>query len=89
VSVHKVGYLVDSPCIFYHVKKAKCVAFWNTCSATNRVVEQVQCYPIKDEKDYFGNYKGPLRLYQKSGFELHKEIGNDYIYRKYLKAQGA
>jgi GNAT superfamily N-acetyltransferase len=45
----------------------------------------IESYPIKNEQDYFGNYKGPLKLYKKSGFELHKELPNNYIYRKILK----
>jgi GNAT superfamily N-acetyltransferase len=47
--------------------------------------DYIEGYPIKNENDYFGNYKGPLKLYQKSGFEPHKEIGNNYVYRKYIK----
>jgi len=46
--------------------------------------DYIECYPIKNEQDYFGNYKGPLKMYQKSGFELHKELTNNYIYKKQL-----
>ena len=45
----------------------------------------IESYPIKNEQDYFGNYKGPIKLYRKFGFELHKELANNYIYRKILK----
>ena len=44
----------------------------------------IECYPIKNEQDYFGNYKGPLKMYQNFGFELYKELENNYIYRKIL-----
>ena len=45
----------------------------------------IECYPIKNEQDYFGNFTGPLKMYQKFGFELHKELEDRYIYRKYLR----
>jgi GNAT superfamily N-acetyltransferase len=44
-----------------------------------------EAYPIKGEGDCFMNYLGPIKMYEKSGFEVHKELEHIYTLRLKLK----
>jgi GNAT superfamily N-acetyltransferase len=57
------------------------------CSdAKDEQYDFVEGYPQKNAQDNFGNYRGPLNVYKKLGFELYKELQDDWIFRKNLKA---
>ncbi len=44
-----------------------------------------EAYPIKGEGDCYLNYLGPKKMYEKSGFEIHKDLEQIYVMRLNLK----
>lgn len=44
----------------------------------------VEAYPGKSVTNVHRNYHGPIELYEKQGFELHKELEDMAVMRKYL-----
>ena len=49
--------------------------------------EYIEAYPHKGETDIYVNHHGPDALYEKFGFELHKDMKRDSVVRKYLSLQ--
>jgi GNAT superfamily N-acetyltransferase len=49
--------------------------------------EYIEAYPHKGETDIYVNHHGPYALYEKFGFELHKDMKQDSVVRKYLSPQ--
>ena len=47
----------------------------------------LEAYPEKNSSSCEKNYKGPLAMYIRSGFEVISEHGHYYIVRKYLENQ--
>jgi len=45
----------------------------------------IEAYPGKGSLSSEKHYKGPLRMYEESGFEIRKELKNYYIVHKKLK----
>ena len=45
----------------------------------------IEAYPTKNNGNNFEHYPGPYRLYEKSGFKIHKIFEKDMIVRKYLE----
>ncbi len=46
--------------------------------------DYVEAYPQKNIDNTQRNYNGPMALYEKSGFVLHRELEKEFIVRKYL-----
>ena len=44
-----------------------------------------EVYPKKAESSCEGNFKGPLELYKRNGFQISKEYDDYYVMRKGLK----
>lgn len=44
----------------------------------------LEAYPAKHESSDEQNYKGPIRMYSKLGFEVIKELKNNFLVRKKL-----
>ena len=44
----------------------------------------VEAYPVKDGENIEMAFTGPLRLYEKAGFEIFEQSGNTYTMRKKL-----
>jgi len=51
---------------------------------SNRIYDYIEAYPKKFESSCEGNFKGPLELYQKCDFQIHKESENGYVMRKMI-----
>ena len=47
-----------------------------------------EAYPKKAESSCEGNFKGPLELYLKFGFEVHREYSDYYSVRKKIQPKG-
>ncbi|MEM7105756.1 MAG: GNAT family N-acetyltransferase [Bacteroidota bacterium] len=52
---------------------------------SNSDFDYIEAYPKKTELSSSGNFKGPLELYKRYGFEIHKAYDYYYVMRKYLK----
>lgn len=52
---------------------------------SNTDIDYFEAYPKKEASSCEGNFKGPLKLYKKYGFEVHKEYDNYYVMRKQVK----
>ena len=52
---------------------------------SNTDYDYIEAYPKKDAMSCEGNFKGPLALYKKYGFEIYKEYENHYSVRKPLR----
>ncbi|HWT75001.1 MAG TPA: GNAT family N-acetyltransferase [Mobilitalea sp.] len=46
--------------------------------------DYIEAYPGKDTNNIHRNYHGPMPLYEKFGFTLHKELEGEAVVRKYL-----
>lgn len=55
--------------------------------AENDGYEYLEAYPNKEFVSVFRDFMGPYGLYQKAGFTIHKELGQIFVVRKYLKAR--
>ena len=44
----------------------------------------VEAYPNKKFINIFRDFMGPLEIYKKSGFTIHKELEHIYVMRKKL-----
>ena len=49
---------------------------------SNTDYDYLEAYPKKEASSCEGNFKGPLKLYQRNGFEIHKEYDNYYVMRR-------
>ena len=49
-----------------------------------RRVRVVEAYPVKDMDSSQSNFRGPLSMYVKAGFEPYRETGPYQIVRKTL-----
>ena len=52
---------------------------------SNTDFDYLEAYPKKSEFSCEGNFKGPLELYKKYDFKIHKEYDNYYVMRKKIK----
>lgn len=52
---------------------------------SNKDFDYFEAYPKKAELSCEGNFKGPLELYKKYGFTIHKEYDNYYVMRRMIK----
>ncbi|MCT4623815.1 MAG: GNAT family N-acetyltransferase [Schleiferiaceae bacterium] len=52
--------------------------------STAQQYDYVEAYPRKGELTSEGNFKGPLELYKRMDFIMHKEHNNYYVMRKSL-----
>ncbi len=52
---------------------------------SNTDYDYLEAYPKKNELSCEGNFKGPLELYRKYGFKIHKTYDNYYVMRKQFK----
>ncbi len=52
--------------------------------AKNDGYEYLEAYPNKEEADMYYSYVGPLKLYEKYGFELYTETKWRFVFRKKL-----
>ncbi len=46
--------------------------------------DYLEAYPKKSESSCEGNFKGPLELYQRFAFKIHKEYDDYYVVRKII-----
>ncbi|MBT8327055.1 MAG: GNAT family N-acetyltransferase, partial [Bacteroidia bacterium] len=44
-----------------------------------------EAYPKKAESSCEGNFKGPLELYKRNNFTIHKEYKDYYVVRRKIK----
>ena len=51
---------------------------------SNTDYDYIESYPKKGESSA-GNFKGPLKLYKRNDFKIHKEYDEYYVMRKKLK----
>lgn len=52
---------------------------------SNTDYDYLEAYPKKGESSSEGNFKGPLELYKRFGFQVHKEYDAYYVMRKMIK----
>ena len=52
---------------------------------SNKDFDYFEAYPKKEESSCEGNFKGPLELYKRYGFKIHKAYDNYYVVRKSIK----
>ena len=50
----------------------------------DRGVKVAEAYPINDKQSPQSNYRGPLSMYLRAGFEPHRETGPYVVVRKAL-----
>ena len=53
--------------------------------STNKSFDYFEAYPKKSELSCEGNFKGPLELYKRFDFNIHREYNNGYVMRKEIK----
>lgn len=51
---------------------------------SNKDFHYFEAYPKKEELSCEGNFKGPLELYKKYNFKIHKEYDDYYVMRKMI-----
>ena len=51
---------------------------------TNTTYDYIESYPKKGASSV-SNFKGPIELYKRNGFKIHKEYDDYYVMRKKLK----
>lgn len=51
---------------------------------SKRDYDYFEAYPRKEALSCEGNFKGPLELYKRFGFEIYREKGNHYVVRKQI-----
>jgi ribosomal protein S18 acetylase RimI-like enzyme len=47
--------------------------------------DYIEAYPRKEDSTSESSFKGPLELYDRNGFKIHKEHDSYYVMRKQLK----
>jgi len=52
---------------------------------SNKGYDYIEAYPGKGDLSCEGHYRGPLQLYEKYDFKIHKELDDYYVMRKGLK----
>ena len=53
--------------------------------SSNKDYDYIEVYPRKGDLSNEGNFKGPLELYNRFDFEIHKDCDNYYVMRKPIK----
>ena len=52
---------------------------------SNKDIDFIEAYPRKEASSCEGNFKGPLSLYEKFDFKVHREDEHTYVVRRALK----
>jgi len=51
----------------------------------NEEIKYLEAYPLKNGKNCFEEYPGPVKLYENMGFVKYKELENEIIMRKQIE----